>query len=250
MLNLVIGTLPNLDSRVENTLPRAVTFAAAALVAGAASAAAPGTAAPEFTITDSRGKEVRLADYRGRFVVLEWTNPECPFVQKHYNSQNMQGLQKEWGAKDVVWLSINSTNRSSAEFKTGGEMNAWMTAKGGAPKAILIDQDSAAGRAYVARTTPQMFVIDPSGAIIYGGAIDDKRSANPADVKVANNYVCAALTEALAGKPVTVASTTPYGCSVVADGGARRFFLAPSALCHPDRAHVRLVDLDHGVRGQ
>ena len=155
-----------------------------------------------------------IRDSKGKFVVLEWTNPECPFVRKHYTSDNMQALQKEWGAKDVVWLSVNSTSRSSSEFKTGAEMNAWMSAKGAAQKAILIDQDSAAGRAYVARTTPQMFVIDPSGTIIYGGAIDDKRSANPADVKGANNYVRAALTEALAGKPVTVASTTPYGCSV------------------------------------
>jgi hypothetical protein len=189
-------------------------LAGSALVAGPASAAAPGTLAPDFTVTDSQGKAVKLSDFKGRYVVLEWTNPECPFVQKHYNSQNMQTLQKEWGQKDVVWLSVNSTNRSSSEFKTGGQMNEWMTAKGGTPKAILIDADSATGRAYAARTTPQMFVIDPSGSIIYGGAIDDKRSANPADVKIANNYVRAALTEALAGKPVTVANTTPYGCSV------------------------------------
>lgn len=187
---------------------------AAAWSATSALAVAPGTAAPDFTVTDSNGKAVRLADYRGKYVVLEWTNPECPFVRKHYTSDNMQALQKEWGAKDVVWLSVNSTNRASSEFKTGAEMNAWMSAKGATQKAILIDQDSAAGRAYVARTTPQMFVIDPSGTLIYGGAIDDKRSANPADVKGANNYVRAALTEALAGKPVSVANTVPYGCSV------------------------------------
>jgi peroxiredoxin len=196
-----------------NPVPSVVAIALL-LAAGVAAAVVSGAAAPGFTITDTAGKPVRLADYKGRYVVLEWTNPECPFVRKHYTSDNMQALQKEWGAKDVVWLSVNSTNRGSSEFKTGAEMNAWMTAKGAAQKAILIDQDSAAGRAYVARTTPQMFVIDPSGTIIYGGAIDDKRSANPADVKGANNYVRAALTEALAGKPVTVASTTPYGCSV------------------------------------
>ncbi len=98
----------------------------AALCVGAASAAAPGTAAPDFTVTDSHGKPVKLSDFKGRYVVLEWTNPECPFVQKHYNSQNMQFLQKEWGAKDVAWLSINSTNRTSSEFKTGAQMKDWM----------------------------------------------------------------------------------------------------------------------------
>jgi peroxiredoxin len=187
---------------------------AAACTASAALAASPGAPAPGFTISDSHGKPVKLSDYKGRYVVLEWTNPECPFVRKHYDSKNMQSLQKEWGAKDVVWLSINSTNKSSGEFKSGTQMNDWMSANGAAQKAILIDQDSETGRAYAARTTPHMFVIDPAGAVIYAGAIDDKRSANPADVKIANNYVKAALTEALAGKPVTVASTTPYGCSV------------------------------------
>ena len=185
-----------------------------ALAAGAAPAVTPGSTAPGFTVTDSAGKPVQLADFKGKYVVLEWTNPECPFVRKHYDSQNMQTLQKEWSAKDVVWLSINSTNQSSYEFKTAAQMKDWMAAKGAAQKAVLIDADSATGRAYAAKTTPHMFVIDPTGNIVYNGAIDDKRSANPADVKIANNYVRAALTEALAGKPVTVASTTPYGCSV------------------------------------
>jgi hypothetical protein len=177
-------------------------------------AAAPGAAAPAFTLNDTAGKPVSLADYRGRYVVLEWTNPECPFVQKHYVSRNMQGLQKEWGAKDIVWLSINSTNANHGEFKSGEEMARWMRAQGGAPAATLIDGSSATGRAYAAKTTPHMFVVDPTGKLIYNGAIDDRRSSNPADAKVANNYVRAALTEATAGKPVTVASTAPYGCSV------------------------------------
>ncbi|MEO7850872.1 MAG: redoxin domain-containing protein, partial [Rubrivivax sp.] len=151
---------------------------------------------------------------KGKFVVLEWTNPECPFVRKHYDSQNMQGLQKEFGARDVVWLSINSTNKSSDEFKTGAQMDAWIKAQGAAPKAALIDASSATGRAYAARTTPHMFVVDPAGKLVYAGAIDDKRSANPADARSANNYVRAALNESLAGKPVTVASTQAYGCSV------------------------------------
>ena len=177
-------------------------------------AAAPGVAAPDFTVADTSGKPVKLADYRGKFVVLEWTNPECPFVRKHYSSQNMQGLQKEWGAKDVVWLTINSTNASHSEYKTPDEMAKWMRAQDAAPKATLIDGTSATARAYAAKNTPHMFVIDPSGKIIYDGAIDDKRSTNPADVKIANNYVRAALTEATAGKPVAIASTTPYGCTM------------------------------------
>jgi cytochrome oxidase Cu insertion factor (SCO1/SenC/PrrC family) len=185
-----------------------------ACIAAPAWSAVPGAAAPAFTLTDTSGKAVSLADYRGKFVVLEWTNPECPFVRKHYDSDNMQSLQKEWGAKDVVWLTLNSTNRASDEYKTAQQMDEWVRAKGAAPKATLIDGTSAAARAYAAKTTPHMFVVDPSGAIVYAGAIDDRRSARPGDAKLANNYVRAALTEATAGKPVTVASTTPYGCSI------------------------------------
>ena len=190
-------------------LPLAVAFAT-----NGALAAVAGAPAPDFTVADSGGKPVRLADFKGKFVVLEWTNPECPFVRKHYDSQNMQGLQKEFGARDVVWLAINSTNQGSGEFRTGAQMDAWIKAQGAAPKAALIDASSATGRAYAARTTPHMFVVDPAGMLVYAGAIDDKRSANPADARSANNYVRAALNESLAGKPVTVASTQPYGCSV------------------------------------
>ncbi len=197
------------------TTIRTFAFAcAAALAPLLASAQAPGQVAPDFAVDDATGKPVKLADYRGKWVVLEWTNPECPFVRKHYDSGNMQSLQKAYGARDVVWLSVNSTNREHAEFRTGPQMTAWMKAHDAAQKAVLIDETSAAGRAYAAKTTPQMFVIDPSGKIVYAGAIDDKRSANPADVKTARNHVRAALDEALAGKPVTVASTAPYGCSV------------------------------------
>jgi hypothetical protein len=174
----------------------------------------PGAPAPGFTINDTSGQPVTLADYRGKYVVLEWTNPECPFVQKHYNSRNMQGLQKEWSDQGVVWLSINSTNASHAEYKTGAVLATWMRDQGSAQKATLLDGGSATGRAYAAKTTPQMIIVDPAGKVIYNGAIDDKRSANPADVKTAHNYVRAALGEALAGKPVTTASTSPYGCSV------------------------------------
>lgn len=192
------------------TLAFCLTFAAA--LPGLA--ATPGAMAPDFTITDTAGKAVKLADYRGKFVVLEWTNPECPFVQKHYNSNNMQGLQKEWGAKDVVWLTINSTNASHSEYKTPDAMASWMRVQGAAPKATLIDGTSNTARTYGAKNTPHMFVIDPKGTLVYNGAIDDKRTTNPGDVKIANNYVRAALTEATAGKPVTVATTTPYGCTL------------------------------------
>ena len=192
-----------------------IAFAAVfALFAACTFASTPGQPAPDFTVSDAAGKPVKLADQRGKYVVLEWTNPECPFVQKHYVSRNMQTLQKEFASKDVVWLSVNSTNRSHSEFKSGSEMAQWMRAQGAAQTAVLIDETSSTGRAYAARTTPHMFVIDPQGKVVYAGAIDDKRSANPADAKGANNYVRAALAESLAGKPVSVAQTRPYGCSV------------------------------------
>ena len=190
---------------------------ALALVAGSAlavQAATPGSEAPAFTVNDAAGKPVSLGEFRGKHVVLEWTNPECPFVRKHYDSRNMQALQKEFAAKDVVWLSINSTRKGHYEFKSGEAMASWMKQQGGAPSAVLIDETSAAGRAYAARTTPHMFIVDPAGKLVYAGAIDDKRSANPADARTAHNYVRAALSESLAGKPVSQPSTTPYGCSV------------------------------------
>ena len=184
------------------------------LAAGTALAVVSGAPAPGFTVADTSGKTVQLGDYKGKYVVLEWVNPECPFVRKHYSSGNMQALQKEWAGRDVVWLSINSTNQSHSEFKTPRQMSDWMKSQNAAPAATLLDSTSDTGRAYSAKTTPHMFVIDPSGKVIYSGAIDDKRSTNLADAKTANNYVRAALTEAMSGKPVTVGNTTPYGCSV------------------------------------
>ena len=129
---------------------RLATAAVAALLAGAALAATPGQPAPDFTVNDTSGKPVKLSEFRGKYVVLEWTNPECPFVQKHYNAKNMQALQKECGAKDVVWLSVNSTSRDHSEYKDGAQMAAWMQKQGGAPKAVLIDDASTTGRAYAA----------------------------------------------------------------------------------------------------
>jgi peroxiredoxin len=173
----------------------------AALAPAAAFAQSPGAVAPAFTLTDTAGRNVQLADYRGKYIVLEWTNPECPFVRKHYTSGNMQGLQKEWGAREVVWLSINSTNTNNSEFKTPAEMAKWMGSQGAAQNATLIDSTSATGRAYAARATPHMFVIDPAGNVLYNGAIDDRRTANPADAKTAHNYVRAALTGRCPGNP-------------------------------------------------
>jgi hypothetical protein len=194
---------------------RHLAFALLILLSGAACAAAvPGQSAPDFTLAGTDGQAARLSDFRGKWVVLEWVNPGCPFVQKHYNSKNMQGLQKEYGAKQVVWLSINSTNPTHYDYLKPQAMGAWMQAQGGAPRATLMDEQGMAGRAYGARTTPQMVVITPAGEIVYAGAIDDKRSTDPQDVKSAKNYVRAALSEAMAGKPVTVATATPYGCSV------------------------------------
>jgi len=191
-------------------------LAAAALLSSAAIAAAAtiGQPAPDFALPDVHDQAVKLSDLKGKFVVLEWTNPDCPFVRKHYNSGNMPALQVDAKGKDVVWLSINSTNPKSDEYRTPPAMQSWMDSKKAQPKAILFDRDGAAGHAYGAKTTPHMYVIDPSGKLVYMGAIDDKRSTNPEDVRIAKNYVRAALDEAMTGKPVTVASTVSYGCSI------------------------------------
>lgn len=185
-----------------------------AFVSTQALAAAPGQMAPEFTLPGTDGKPVKLSDHRGKWVVLEWVNPGCPYVQKHYDSDNMQGLQKSYAAKDVVWLSVNSTKPSHPDYLKPAELAEWMKKKGASPRAVLMDEQGKAGRSYDARTTPHMYVIDPAGKLVYAGAIDDKRSTNPADVKTARNYVRAALDEAMAGKPVTTARTTAYGCTV------------------------------------
>lgn len=193
-------------------LAAAVTLAAA--VALPAAATSVGQPAPDFSAPDLQGKAVRLSDFKGKYVVLEWVNPECPYVRRHYNSGNVPSLQKEVAAKGVVWLAVNSSNPSSGEFKTPEEMAKWLGEKGGVPTATLIDKDGKVGRLYGARTTPHMYIIDPQGRLIYAGAIDDQRWASAEETKNARNYVRAALGEALTGKPVSVAATTPYGCSV------------------------------------
>ena len=197
-----------------------VFLAAASLAPTAFAAPAVGQAAPPFSATDTAGKTVQLADFKGKHVVLEWVNPGCPFVQKHYNSANMQATQKAAAAKGVVWLAVNSTTPTHGDYLAPAAMATWMAGQKAAASATLMDTDGRIGRAYGARTTPQMVLIDPTGKLLYAGAIDSKPSANPADIKTATNHVNAALAEALAGKPVTVAQTQPYGCSVkYASGG-------------------------------
>jgi peroxiredoxin len=184
-------------------------------VAGRASAAAVvGQPAPAFTATDSTGKTQSLADYKGKFVVLEWNNDTCPFVGKQYGSGNMQGLQKAYTQKGVAWLTINSSAPSKEGSVDAAQANAILEKRGAAPTAYVLDPQGVVGRAYGAKTTPHMFVIDPQGRLVYAGGIDDKPSTDQADVKTAKNYVRAALDEAMAGKPVTVPVSQPYGCAV------------------------------------
>ena len=188
----------------------------AALVAGALPifAAKIGEPAPAFTATDSNGKAVNLADYKGKFVVLEWHNNGCPYVQKHYNGGNMQKLQKEWTAKGVVWLTVISSAPGKQGYVTAPQANAYAKEKSAAPTAILLDPAGEVGHAYDAKTSPQMYVVDPKGILIYDGAIDDKPTTDLADLTGAKNYVSQALTEAMAGKAVSEPATRPYGCSV------------------------------------
>jgi peroxiredoxin len=194
------------------------------LFAGTSSAspavATVGQAAPAFTVVDTSGKAVSLADFKGKHVVLEWVNPGCPYVQKHYGSANMQGTQKEAAAKGVVWLAVNSTATDHGDYKAPAAMAQWMQGQKAAATATLMDVEGKVGRAYGARTTPHMYIVDPKGTLVYAGAIDNKPSANPADVATATNHVKAALAETLAGKAVAQASTRPYGCSVKYASGA------------------------------
>jgi peroxiredoxin len=189
----------------------AVTFAAWAVRAG--------DTAPDFTGTDSHGKTHKLSDYRGKFVVLEWTNKDCPYTRKHYESGNMQALQKEWTAKGVVWLTVLSSAPGQQGHMTAAEENAYLAKEKASPTAAILDPSGSIGRAYGAKTTPHMFVIDPSGKIIYEGAIDDHPTTDTADIKRSKNYVSEALAEAMKGQQVAVSYTRPYGCSVKYAGG-------------------------------
>jgi peroxiredoxin len=176
-------------------------------------AATVGQPAPGFTLTDTTGKPVRLADFKGRAVVLEWNNPGCPFVRKHYQG-NMQALQKEAAAQGVVWLAINSTESASGDYLSPAQLARWMQDKQAAPTATLMDEDGTAGKAYGARVTPHMYIVNAQGVLVYAGGIDSIPSARVDDIPKATNYVRQALAEIKAGKPVSVATSQAYGCSV------------------------------------
>ena len=174
----------------------------------------PGEEAPEFTLTDSKGTSHKLSDFRGKFVVLEWLNHDCPFVKKHYGSGNMQKLQKDYTAKGVVWLSIISSAPGKQGHRTGPQADADTQDTHAAPSAVLLDLAGEVGQKYEAKTTPHMFVIDQEGKVLYAGAIDSINSTNPADITKAENHVRQALDAALAGKPVPTPQAKPYGCSI------------------------------------
>lgn len=183
-------------------------------ITGANAAATVGQSAPAFSLSDSNGKAVKLADYKGKTVVLEWHNPECPFVRKHYDSANMQGLQSKYTGDGVVWLAVNSTEPGHQDYKKPAEVNALLKAGRASPTAYLMDESGTTGKAYGARTTPHMYIVNGDGILVYAGGIDDKRTASVADIKTAKNFVSAALDELKAGKNITVPTSTPYGCSV------------------------------------
>ena len=173
-----------------------------------------GSTAPNFSATDSKGKTRSLSEYKGKYVVLEWFNPECPFVKKHYGTDNMQKLQKEYTDKGVVWLTIDSNAPGTEGNLTPEQAQKVATSWKTHETALLLDPDGKVGRAYGAKNTPNMVIINPDGKIVYHGAIDSKATPNPADIPSSTNYVKAALDQSLAGKSVSTPQTKPYGCSV------------------------------------
>ena len=181
---------------------------------GASATPSIGQPAPAFTAVDSNGVSRSLAALKGRTVVLEWTNNECPYTRKHYDSGNMQKLQQEATASGVVWLTVISSAPGKEGFVSGGEANALTASRGAHPTAVLLDPSGTVGRAYEAQTTPHMFVIDKTGVLRYMGAIDDKPTASPASLAGARNYVREALAAMASGHMVQVATSEPYGCSV------------------------------------
>jgi peroxiredoxin len=208
-------SLPHSSCRslVAAALAGAAAFAVG-LTGPAHAEATPGKLAPEFTAVDSNGKSHKLSDFKGKTVVLEWTNDGCPYVRKHYGSGNMQAMQKDAAEKGVVWLSVISSAKGEQGYADGAGANKLTADRKAAPAAVLLDADGKVGQAYGAKTTPHMYVIDQVGMLVYNGAIDDKPTSNVADIKGARNYVAEALTAVAEGKPAPVATTRAYGCSV------------------------------------
>ncbi|MDZ4843046.1 MAG: redoxin domain-containing protein [Hyphomicrobium aestuarii] len=188
--------------------------AVTSLAAPTAAAPAIGEAAPPFTAVDSRGKPVALADFKGKTVILEWTNHDCPYVGKHYSTNNMQSLQKAATASGLVWLTVVSSARGQQGHVDGPAADKLTETRKAAPSAVLLDPDGTLGRLYDAKTTPHMFVIKPDGKLAYNGAIDDKPTTDSADVATAKSFVKNAMDAVAVGKPVDPAVTRAYGCSV------------------------------------
>ncbi|RYX91241.1 MAG: thioredoxin family protein [Comamonadaceae bacterium] len=199
---------------LRRTLIALSSIAVLAAAGHAHAAATVGQPAPDFTLKDASGKTVKLSDYKGKHVVLEWTNPGCPFVQKHYNSGNMPATQKDAMGKGVVWLSVNSTEKASGDYLEPQKLVAWLGERKASPSATLMDEEGTVGKAYGARTTPHMYIVNPQGQLIYAGGIDSIPSARQDDIAKATNYVKQGVGEALAGKKLTAATTQPYGCSI------------------------------------
>jgi hypothetical protein len=184
------------------------------VAAYAHSATAVGQKAPEFTLRDTAGKSVSLADFKGKYVVLEWVNPGCPYVRKHYQSGNMQSTQKDAASKGVVWLAVNSTETSHPDYLKPAALQTWMGEQKAAVTHTLMDESGKIGQQYAARTTPHLYIVNPQGTLVYAGGIDSIASASASDIQSATNYIKVGLGEALAGKPISAAQTRPYGCSV------------------------------------
>ena len=187
---------------------------AAALVIPAAAAPVVGVAAPAFAGKDTKGQTVNLSDLAGKTVVLEWTNNGCPYVRKHYGSGNMQKTQEAATADGVVWLTIISSAEGKQGYVTPEEADKLTADRGARPSDVILDTDQTIARAYEAKTTPHMFVIDPAGTLVYAGAIDDTPTADPKDLATAKNLVLAALDDLKNGRPVATPESEPYGCSV------------------------------------
>ncbi|MBA4213159.1 MAG: thioredoxin family protein [Polaromonas sp.] len=186
---------------------------ASLLLPATAQAASVGQPAPDFTLMDTSGQPVKLSQFKGKPVVLEWNNPGCPFVKKHYQG-NMQALQKEVVAQGGVWLAINSTRDDSADYLAPAQLGRWMTEQKASPTATLMDEDGKVGQAFAARVTPHMYIVNAQGVLVYAGGIDSIASARVDDIPKATNYVRQAMAEIKAGKPVSVSTSRAYGCSV------------------------------------
>ena len=191
-----------------------IRFALVLVLLATAFAARVGEPAPDFTATDSNGKTHHLADYKGKYVVLEWHNQGCPYTRKHYESGNMQRLQKEWTGKGVEWFTVISSAPGTQGYVTAAEENDYVRKVNATPTAVLLDPQGTLGHLYQARVTPHMFIIDPKGVLIYNGAIDDHPTSDQADIPSSRNYVSLALQQAMSGKPVADAANRPYGCTV------------------------------------